>query len=264
MNEDKNEYRREYSEQYCFYLISDSLYYPLIPVFVHRDELPSKRGFSSLYAVSQEGREAIERAGTVRGYKGPVWSPTLSLDFDTYEAGYRAEEKIKELGYDYTLYDTGGRGVHINILCSIGPSHILPGLHRQYVESHFPEADKSIYSHLHLFRLPGTQHERTGKTKQTVSRQPGISLRLSKLSVKEPVLEHKTLGSIFENFQVMQLSHPVVVGHRHATLVKLCYALKAHGLGKDLAEWWARECNSGYSNPKSPEDVSKIVRSIYE
>lgn len=43
------------------------------------------------------------------------WREKLWLDFDSYEAGRRAESKLKEMGYALGAYDTGGSGVHIGV-----------------------------------------------------------------------------------------------------------------------------------------------------
>jgi hypothetical protein len=259
------------NDKYTFYLITPSHFHTSTPEFVHRDNLPSRTGFSSLYAVTKESAQAIVSARTTKGFKGVVWSPELKMDFDTYESGRRAESKLKEMGYGYTIYDTGGRGVHFTIpVFGQHPSHVLPRLQNGFVGENFPEADKSIYTHLHLFRLEGTVHERTGGIKQSIGEYAGKILDLRDYtprdeSRREGKTQEKTEVSVFSCNRVMFNSHPVDSGDRHRALVKLCYALKEEaGANKEFALMWMNQVNLSYSEPKEQHEVEKIIGSIYE
>lgn len=256
-------------EQYCYYLYSPGLYHTPAPIFYHRDNLP-KEGFASVYAVTRDTAKTIIEAGTTKGFKGIVWSPEITLDFDTYESGQRAEVTLKEMGYAFDVYDTGGRGLHVTINRDCNASHFLPVLDRDWVRKLFPEADLSPYTHLHLFRLTGTTHN-TGRVKSLVRSHPGEALNLRDYKIKEETKRESSLqsegaseASIFFNHQIMCLSHPVKEGDRHRTLVQLVYKLKEQGLSIDAAEWWVGQVNAGYLLPKAKEELEKIVKSIYE
>lgn len=258
---------------FIYRVYSPGLYYSAKPCFLDPDALGSKTGFASLYAVSDETRKAIEQVGTTKEFAGCVWSERLWLDVDSYEAAEKVENRLKEMGYDYIAYDTGGRGAHFGIARDTAPSHVLPAQDKAWVKKHFPEpeVDKSLYTHLHLFRIPGTLHGTTGKPKVLVSRQSG------KVLVHEPYKpsENRSIatfsnvgapsgtGSIFDNFSIMSQTGPARNGNRHPTLVRLAYALKAGSIPIDKAYWWLSETNKMFEEPKGEQEIEKIIKDIY-
>jgi hypothetical protein len=279
---------------YLYVLYSPRPDYGSKPKFIHIRELPNE-GFTSLYQVTKETAEAIERAGTAAGFKGVVWSEYLWLDCDSYEAADKVEGRLKEFGYEFKSYDTGGRGVHFCIVCSDGgvlfnggdsirtrkapvkcydrvsPSHLLPLQHRQWVKENFPECDSSIYTHLHPFRLVGTTHSKTGGRKRLVEEHPGRALELppfDKARASEPegragIFPTSGGKSIFDEFLIQRNSTPAKAGERHAQLVRLIYALKDCGYDVNIARWWAGEVNKRFTPPKGNDEIEKALGSIY-
>lgn len=227
-------------------------------------------GYASVYAVSKDTAEAIVETGTTQGFKGVVWSERLWLDFDSYEAADRAESKLKEMGYDFIAYDTGGRGAHFGVLRGAYPSHLLPAMDRQWVEEHFPEADKSIYTHLHPFRLPDTVHEKTGRKKRVVCEFRGSTLILSPFKKEELRITPTTRSegrhkSLFNNFRVMREMRPLVNGERHYSLVRLVYALRDDAkVSKNEALYWCTQWNLLHTVPKEDCEIVKAISSIYD
>lgn len=252
---------------YTYSLFSVTADYGPKPCFV--DAVQSDlRGFTSLYQVTEETAKAIEQAGTVKGFKGIVWSERLWLDFDNEDAARRADSRLKEMGYDYVCYTTGNRGLHFGILRDHIPSHLLPLLDKAWVKANFPEADSSIYTHLHPFRVPGTVHEKTGRPKTLLFERRGRTLVLPPLKREEMQIisfGQKQGKSVFDCFYVMANTVPVTAGQRHSTLVKLINALKNDaGVSMDIAMWWASEWNKMLSEPKEEYEIEKAIRSIYE
>ena len=229
---------------YIYSLFSSTADYGISPNFVDITK-SDLRGFTSLYQVTEETAKAIEQAGTVKGFKGIVWSKRLWLDFDDEDAARRANGKLKEMGYDYVCYTTGNRGCHYGILRSHAPSHLLPLLDKAWVKEHFPEADLSIYTHLHPFRIPGTLHQKTGKPKVLLSEQRGRTLVLPPLKREEvyTISSGQRQGkSVFDCFYVMANTVPVDAGQRHSTLIRLLNALKNDAdVPMDVAMWWIGE-----------------------
>jgi len=252
---------------YIFSLVSATADYGIVPNFAIVDESTHK-GFSSLYQVTAETAKAIEQAGTVKGFKGIVWSKRLWIDFDDSDAARAADRRLKEMGYDYVCYSTGNRGLHYGILRPIQPSHLLPLMDKAWVKEHFPKADTSIYTHLHPFRIPGTVHEKTGRPKILLFECRGSALTLPPLKREEMQIVSpgfKQGKSVFDCFYVMANTVPVSPGQRHETMVKLLYALKNDaGVSMDIAMWWASEWNRMLSEPKEDHEIEKAVRSIYE
>jgi hypothetical protein len=257
-------------EQYNYYLYSRHHTYGSVPNFLHHSGIPKNGGFTSLYAVTEESAKAIRSTGTTKGFKGVVWSERLWLDFDSYEAAERAETSLKEMGYDYIGYDTGGRGAHFGILRTTYPSHLLPYQDKRWAESFFPECDRSIYTHLHPFRLPNTYHEKTGSRKRMVCECVGKPIELPRIeeqvvSISAGSSDKQRSSSIFSCFRVMSSTIPVVNGQRHYQLVRLLYSLKEEAkVSAQEAFWWIAEWNKMLEEPKTDEELEKALRSIYE
>lgn len=252
---------------YNYFLYSNSANYGSHPSFVPLADLP-KEGFQSIYAVTAETAAAIKQAGTTKGFKGVVWSERLWIDFDDKDAAGRAETKLKEMNYEYNCYTTGNRGLHFGILRDNSPSHLLPALDKAWVKEHFPEADLSIYTHLHPFRIPGTKHEKTGRPKELLYGRGRGALVLPPLRKEEIQIDTVGQGggkSVFDCFFVMANTIPVEAGQRHQTMVKLIYALKNDAQAPmEAALWWLLEWNKMLSEPKEHHELEKAIRSVYE
>lgn len=241
------------------------------PSFFRSSELLSKGlRFASVYAVRQEDGVAIqETAQTAAGFKGIVWNQRLWIDLDTEEASEGARRILKEMGLNHVVYSTGNRGCHIGVLRNSNPSHTLPQQDKTWVSAHIPGADLSLYWHLHLIRLPGVLHEKTGKPKTLVYRQEGKTLELPRIQEQEVnvrasiAVTGSTRGSIFKSWGVMNN----VTGEeksRHAQLVKLVIALRNDtGVSAEEALWVALEVNRGFSEPKYDDEVKRIVDWAY-
>lgn len=253
-----------------FYLVTDGLYYGDRLHFVHGDTLGDHKGFQSLYAVCKEDAEALQQAGTAKGFKGVVWSERLQIDCDCNEDADRVRLYLKENSYDYMEYSTGNRGSHFGILRNSNPSHLLPQQDRAWVRKRFPFADLSIYSHLHLFRLSGTLHEKTGRPKELVFQQDGKGVEHETVDLSEydipdsPSPLSSIEGSILDDFQIAHYSFPAMVGNRHYSLVNVCYGLHRLSVSEANARWYLNEVNKRYKDPKETTEIDKIIQTIYK
>lgn len=246
------------------------------PRFVRAADCPWF-GFCSIYQVDEETAQTLSASGTTAGFKGVVWSERLWIDIDSNEAAQAVKERLYAQGLDLVVYDTGNRGLHFGILRSCPPSRALPGKDKTWVSENVPEADLSLYSHLHLLRRPGARHEKTGRRKHEIARRRGSALDLSRLEVKEPrsvvegFNEQRARTSIFKDFLVTKYSQPnrstdarPVDGSRHQQLVNLCFSLKNRGESPDIAFWWICNVLSSFREPKYNEGhVEKIIESVY-
>lgn len=261
----KNEYK------YSFY--SPGKYSPTRLEFITDDCLDNRKGFISLYKIDYNTAEAIKSTGTTKEFKGVCWSERLWIDIDSGEAADRAEETLIKMGLDYVAYFSGRKGAHFGILREHEPSHLLPLKDKMWVMNNFPEADLSLYNAMHLFRLPGTVHEDTGIEKSLVS-QSKTTRALKLLELEEvksgnivsnsPMLPSNNSNSIFDSYRFMCQIKKVRNGNRHSTLVNACYALRDDvKIGLDAANFLVKELNKHFLEPKSEEEVEKIVRSIF-
>jgi hypothetical protein len=268
-----------YGYDWSYY--SPSKFYSDSPCFIHLDRLPNQ-GFGSVYYITKETAEAIKSAGTTKGFAGIVHSERLWIDIDTkglseeraIEKITVTEQKLNMMGVDYEAYDSGGHstvgGAHFGVLRDAKPSHTLPMQDRLWAESHFKDvADTSIYTHIHLFRLPGNLHEDTGRPKELVYRKTGSSLTLPKYENRGQPIQFapssdSDVFSVFDNLRVMSSTVPQNNGNRHPTLVKLAYALKDSNVDPIHARWWLGETNKMFSEPKPDEELDGIVERVYK
>lgn len=243
---------------------------PRPPKFYDKKHVDPESQFCSVYAVRPDDAKWIEEAGTVTGFKGLVWSQRLWLDFDDLSAAESAMVTLHKMGVDYVVYDTGGRGYHIGILRDAVPSHLLPQQDKLWVSTNLPNADLSIYWHLHLFRLPGAVHSKTGRRKAFVRKTPGKALHLPKWN-GGPTETVQSTGlsqskedrpSVFSTWSVISNLQPT--GHRRQ-LVELASAIKADTkITFDEALWLVLEVNRGFNSPRGVDEVEKIVKWAYE
>ena len=240
------------------------------PVFVHNSRVagPGVK-FTSVYALREEDAKAIQAAGTTAGFRGTVWSQRLWIDFDSYAAAERAESFLKKEGYDYVAYDTGGRGHHVGVLRHIAPSHLLPARDKDWVYANLQGADLSLYGHIHLIRLPGVMHERTGRPKVLFQSVRGRAIELPEYHPKEIratkfAPQSNERMSIFSNWAVVsRLTGNTQEGDRHRSLLILCRGLKECKVTVDEALWVMLEVNKGYNDPKPEEEVVRIAEWTY-
>jgi|SRR5271165_3835192 len=254
-----------YEEQYSYVVykfnVADSGYYIL-----STSELPPTGGFSSLYNFTQETGEAISETG-VAGYKGVVWSPWLKIDFDDREAAMEARERLIAEGIGFEMYKTGNRGMHFYINRPCLPSHLLPQMDKMWVESNFPKADLSIYTHLHMFRVSGTKHEKTGKLKIIVEIFEGRPLIIDPVNKMQSFIRRKYTSqfansSIFTNDYIMGMSVPHENGGRHNSLMNLAVAMRHEGEQPEFIARWLYHVNLLFSEPSPQSELDNIVEFI--
>lgn len=241
------------------------------PRFYSSDRLVAEGcKFASVYAVRQEDAAAIEdTAQTAAGFKGVVWSFRLWADFDTEEAGAAACKFLKGQGIAHTVYHTGGRGLHVGVDRAADPSHTLPMQDKLWAEQHLPGCDLSLYWHLHLIRLPGTLHERTGLPKRLLYSWPGSQLTLPPYAPAERMSsvpkQEGDRRSIFEAWNIVSKLTQDVSISRQKHLVLLAVALRREaGVTEEEALWVSLEVNRGFDEPKEASEVERIVEWAYE
>lgn len=266
----------DYSNVFNYRLVSytNSLGKP--PSFCHNSlVLNEKFNFASVYGIREEDARAIQDSGTAAGFKGVVWSQRLWADFDSEEAGLRAQAYLKEEGYDHIVYTTGNRGCHLGIARDCRPSHTLPMQDKLWAKEHLPGCDLSLYWHLHLLRLPGTVHESTGLPKRVLYKHTGRVLTLPPYTPPENMPESSIAQSLDQSgkttrrgciFYIWAIASQLTYngGSRHDQLVRLAKALQSDGkVSEAECRWVVEEVNRGFYEPKGPEELNSIVRWAY-
>jgi hypothetical protein len=127
---------RDWSHEFRYSLYTPGKLHSVAPTFLDSNRIDVE-GFTSIYSVDERTAEAIQQAGTTISFKGVVWSDTLWIDVDSYDQASEVEAKLKELGYAYVAYDTGGGVLTFGIHLSCAPSHVLPYQCKAWVAEHF-------------------------------------------------------------------------------------------------------------------------------
>lgn len=262
----------DYNINYCYRIGSHSCSIGRPPnLFRSGELLQAGCTYGSVYAITETDARAIQEAGTAAGYKGTVWSQRLWVDFDDEQAATLGRARLKEMGVDHVVYTTGGRGCHIGILRDAAPSHVLPMRDKLWVRDNLPGADLSLYWHLHLIRLPGALHERTGLPKRLLHKETGRVLVLPPYNPDETVptgprgravgINQRTT-SLFQDWEVIKkLTEQGSTRSRHDQLLSLALTLKGRGdIGPDEMGWLLAELNRSFADPKGQDEIEGIVR----
>lgn len=256
-----NNYKEQYAYSVFKYNVYDSNF-----LICRTDELPNT-GFSSLYSITNETAETLQTAG-IAGYKGAVWSPQLALDFDNEEQAMEARRRLSSSGLAYEVWSTGNRGLHFYIDRPHAPAHNLPQIDKVWVKSNFPQADLSIYSNLHMFRVAGARHVKTGRIKTLLERVEGEPLILADQLESQSDTRH-LLGplasrSIFDDQKVMNWTVPWEDGKRHEALLNLGLYMKRCGESIEFIARWLYHANLLNAVPKSSDELERIVAFVAE
>ncbi len=255
------------SNFFCWYVWKRSVTNPDFRV-LQQSDLPNT-GFSSVYAIDESSAEALQRTQNYVGFKGVVWSDKLWIDADTEEAAIKIDAGLRESGLGFTRYTTGNRGAHFGINREAAPSQLLPEQDKAWVKARYPEADLKLYGHLHMFRLPGTVHEKTGKPKEIVATVEGTTIIHGRPDKKRAVqslgsLMNPSTESVFVDNTIMNNSVPCTNGQRHYALLSVATKFSMRKEDPKIALWWLREINKMFTEPKSEEELNKLIHWAYE
>lgn len=232
-----------------------------------RDKIPPT-GFRSVYAVDQKTAEELRKNG-VKGYKGPVWSPVLSVDIDSHERGQEVIEQLTTLGFSFSVWSSGNKGIHLEIDRVAPPSDQLPYWDRKWIQANIPAADTSIYSHLHMFRLNGTRHQDTGNKKTLLGREQGNPVVYDQDDMTNPEIDaYKTkqspTKSIFNDEILIIWTAPANNGERHQVLKNIATKLRyQYDEPREFTLRYLHHVNLLFSEPKSGEEIERIVEHFY-
>lgn len=242
--------------------------------FLAGSDLPYT-GFASIYAVREADSDAIRAAGTIAGFSGTVWSPSLWVDCDSEEASHSVERRLRQASIAYQKYTTGNRGAHFEIERLHEPSHLLPALDRAWVQQNLPEADLSLYKHLHLLRVVGGKHEKTGQRKEKLLETSGRVLtaedyRNLDVSVlpKEsaPIAVGKARGEfrcVFEDPNFEDYWTARTSGSRHHDFCVIASRLLNLGQEPAFVHEWLRNLNLITKPPLEPNEIWRILEWAY-
>lgn len=226
-------------------------------------------GFRSVYLWDDEDAGIIRQNMSSRGFKylDPI-SNCLFVDIDmkSHEDVSKAKEEIKRLsekGLRFDLYHSGSRSYHLHIPHEMIQSKDLPYTHSQTVQELGITCDHSIYRPSSLFRLPGTVHSKTLKTKKLIKSFEG---RLLEIELRETPVKSaggfKDSGSLpadalFSTLWDNCLEQPP---ERYLKLFSLACAMFDGGLSSQAVLECLQLVNNSWPEPN---EESEVLRALY-
>ena len=230
-------------------------------------------GFRSAYAFSKEDAQEIQSNHSSVGFsRYSVFSDTWLMDFDNNEQGMLDTIKwVKEKNLGYKLYESGGKGFHIEIPTVEKYDNNLPAIHKEMAKSLNTGIDLSIYRHSSLYRLPNTIHEKTGKPKQLLEEETGqFLLEIPDIDIKPREFNLLPLTE-FEEFRwgMLSITNHIEIcpgsGNRHDLLWRAAADLCKAGISFDTTLELLLALNKSWgTHGKEESEIQRSAREGYK
>lgn len=225
-----------------------------LPKLVPITDVANYTGFRSVYGYPEELAQLINERGSTRELVGRcVYSDKLFVDFDHGDGSdllaWLYDEQI-----EHSVWDTGNRGLHVHIMIEPMLDPLVPQSQQAWVREHIPGADLSFYIHGGIVRLPGTVHQKTGRTK--VKRQEirsGRPLEIPLVDLPDTPVYMPTSQQLASFYQ--HVLRTKTEGGRRQFAWHLATLAAAEGIDFTVAfraiMWW----NTRNCKPSLPESV---------
>lgn len=226
-------------------------------------------GYASVYMFNEGDALEILAAGNSKGLNRYVVSADmLVIDLDDGETmAKKAEDKVKAVGYPYTLWDSGSKGFHLCIPHAMVSSPFLPHSHLQVVRGLGIGADESLYQHGRLVSLPGRVHPKTKRRKVFVRSSRGtrpLSFPLiepeKKLMLSLTDISDKDCLRIGLYRAIKLIDNPPTPGNRHTVLWGTAKDMANAGLPYAVVLELLHIINDTWEHPKTPEELELAVK----
>ena len=240
--------------------------------FFPRDQVLTQTGFRSVYCFSEADALIMRKQGRSRGMRRfAVFTDELLLDFDN---GYddeckRAVQWAQEHECSYALFESGKKGMHLEIKCVPEYSLHVPHSQALFVEKVLKVAsDASLYRHNSLYRLPGTLHQDTGNPKRLVDSRAGERLLKYKIveGVVQPDFGPTEQGDLARGGLERVLrwhGRPPKTGQRYQTLWSVAKLLKDAGFSSNLIIELVTLVNTSWGDRAKEEDeLRRVIREV--
>jgi hypothetical protein len=239
----------------------------------HRDP-----GYSTVYAFEEEDAKEILESGSSRGLdRYEPLSDRVVIDIDSDDprdakARLDAVEGIlRDAGYGYKVYFSGGKGYHVVIPHTLIKSHDLPYSHRLFVRDTLGvPCDESLYQHGRLLSLEGRIHPKTKIRKHLITTVEG-NLAPIEIVEKPSVAKFNFTDDVGVNGLVRALLNVTGLilqepneGLRHSMLWRTAKDLAAAGLSKEAAVSLLMGVNNTWQRKKLPDEVLRAIQQVYE
>ena len=229
-------------------------------------------GYCSLYKFPKEIVDVIRGHGTSKGLGlVPVYSDRLWIDIDrdTVEearqyAGKVVVPALQQMGADFTVWVSGGKGYHICIKIVPMFGKDVPHSQMMWVKEKGWLCDFSLYQHTRLFSNPGRKHPKTGVRKHKVFAQTGATLEIPIIkaperSIVEDLSDADRARLAFIRLGSMLYDTPAP-GMRHTTIWSTAMSMFEAGMPETLVLETMVYINKFITPPKPYEEICTAVK----
>lgn len=233
-------------------------------------------GYASVYMFKEEDAKLLSDAESSKGMKRfEVAADRITLDIDKGIDGLATVgRKLEKAGIAFDVWESGGKGYHIEIKHQFVSDKRVPYSQRAAVEallgSDVEQIDLTLYQHGRLLSLPGRVHPVTKKKKILLFKAQGRSIELT--LVDEPVKEIANFSMTNDNsllsaalFRVADLANTEPgKGQRHVSLWGAAKNLAEAGLDFDTTSGLISKVNESWEHPKPDTEVLQAVKSAFQ
>lgn len=236
-------------------------------------------GYCSVYAFDAAAAFAIRSQSNSQGLgRFPVYSDRLWIDIDAANSTTEEIERVKaytrtltrqfqELGFSFTVWDSGSKGFHIAIKIEPMFGKDVPWSQLQFVQHSLKvSCDYSLYQHGRLLSNPGRVHPKTGRKKSKVFEHAGttvLSIPIvnapERLDVDSDSLTDKDLARIGLARLSSLIFDAPMPGMRHTQFWSVASQCLEAGLKSELV--FGLLCWINKMSP-TPKDESEVRRAV--
>jgi len=233
-----------------------------------------KNAHIGLYAVTEEMARRIMLSGSVRRWTPIHYSTIVWIDLDTKDPTAISElvGRLRELGWFFTVFDSGHKGYHICFKREAVPSDELAYKDKALVREHFKDLrcyrdfDRGIYHPLHLIRGVGCYHEKSGKRKTPLCTVRGSVIPSSDgydVSHLQRYLYERAdvsaVENVWERLRNTSCFHNGPHGSRYTAIWKLAKDLTKLGLSRSQILALCEVYNDSFDNPHEHQEIQRGV-----
>ena len=235
--------------------------------FTPTADLEGLTGFRTIAQWNEVDIGLAQAAGTIKALKDvPCVIDTLFVDFDNQERdAIRFRDWLKSELLTYEMWDSGGRSQHFHI--PIVPLHSAdaPSSLKQFMKVHCRNLayDSSIYAYTSLFRLPNTEHAKTGR-KKTLLEANGIDIL--HIDLKQPERYENLIITDIDEFNLTMsrygnlLQNSPDEGNRSITLWSIAKSFCEVGLSYETTEELLFKLNDSWGD--AGKEYAKVLSQL--
>lgn len=241
---------------------------------IPEEDLVGQLGFRGVYCYDEEAAILLKAQENSLGLnRFTPCSSTLFTDFDDQpEEAEILITSLKENNIGFTVYDSGNRSVHIHIPHVFKSSKSLPYTHMKILEKlgvNLDKIDTTLYRNHSIYRLEGTKHSKTGKTKVALYEVEGDLLDFNIIEAPTKSIDYTNKGDQVNLEHFLDVMYKYLIngagtGSRYGSFFNIACCAAEVGLSTESTVNLIKIINDGYENPHPDSEIHRAVEGGYE